>query len=139
MRNTDQAMTITNNDLINAATEARKNAYNRYSNFAVGAALVDDRGHLHVGCNVENAAYPLGSCAEAAAIAAMVQQGGKRIVKIAVVGGSGDIGPCTPCGGCRQRISEFADADTIILAIDDSNDWQEYSLDHLLPASFHMP
>jgi len=132
-------MSIANEDLINAATEARRNAYSRYSNYSVGAAIVDDRGHLHVGCNIENAAYPLGSCAEASAIASMVQQGGKRIVKIAVVGGAGEIGPCTPCGGCRQRINEFADADTVILAIDDSGDWQEYSINDLLPASFHLP
>ena len=103
-------MSISDEDLISAATDARENAYARYSNYAVGAALVDDRGHLHVGCNVENAAYPLGNCAEVSAIAAMVQQGGKRIVKIAIVGGAGEIGPCTPCGGCRQRIHEFADA-----------------------------
>jgi cytidine deaminase len=132
-------MTMSNDDLINAATEARQHAYARYSNFAVGAAIVDDRGHLHVGCNVENAAYPLGNCAEASAIAAMVQEGGKRIAKIAVVGGIDDIGSCTPCGGCRQRISEFADSSTVILAIDDSGEWQEYSIDALLPASFHMP
>jgi cytidine deaminase len=131
-------MTISNDDLINAAREARRNAYNRYSNYSVGAALVDDRGHLHVGCNVENAAYPLGSCAEAGAIGAMVQQGGKRIVKIAVVGGSTEIGPCTPCGGCRQRIREFADDETLILAIDDSGEWQEFSIKELLPASFHL-
>jgi cytidine deaminase len=132
-------MNTADEDLIRAATEARENAYNVYSDYAVGAALIDDRGHLHVGCNVENAAYPLGSCAEAGAIAAMVQQGGKRIVRIAVVGGAGDIGPCTPCGGCRQRISEFADDDTIILAIDDSGAWQRYSIEQLLPASFHLP
>jgi len=131
-------MTISNDDLINAAREARRNAYSRYSNYSVGAALVDDRGHLHVGCNVENAAYPLGSCAEAGAITAMVQQGGKRIVKIAVVGGSAEIGPCTPCGGCRQRIREFADDKTRILAIDDSGEWQEFSIRELLPASFHL-
>lgn len=131
-------MSIANEDLINAATEARRNAYNRYSNYSVGAAIVDDRGHLHVGCNVENAAYPLGSCAEASAIGAMVQQGGKRIVKIAVVGGTGEIGPCTPCGGCRQRINEFANAQTLILAIDDSGEWQEFSIGQLLPASFHL-
>ena len=132
-------MTIANDDLMNAAKEARRNAYNRYSSFAVGAALIDDRGHLHVGCNVENAAYPLGSCAEAGAIAAMVLQGGRKIAKIAVVGGMGEIGPCTPCGGCRQRIHEFADEDTVILAIDDSGEWQEYTIDALLPASFRMP
>jgi len=131
-------MTIANDDLINAAREARRNAYSSYSNYSVGAAIFDDRGHLHVGCNIENAAYPLGSCAEAGAIAAMVQQGGKRIVKIAVVGGSSEIGPCTPCGGCRQRIREFADDDTIILAIDDSGEWQEFTIKELLPASFHL-
>ena len=132
-------MTVSNSDLINAATEARENAYARYSGFKVGAALVDDQGRMHVGCNVENAAYPLGSCAEAGAIASMVQQGGKRIVRIAVVGGSGEVGPCTPCGGCRQRIHEFADENTVILAIDDSNEWQEFSMEQMLPASFHMP
>ena len=132
-------MSIANDDLINAAKEARANAYCPYSNFSVGAAIVDDQGRLHVGCNVENAAYPLGNCAEAAAIADMVQEGGKRIVKIAVVGGSGQIGPCTPCGGCRQRIREFADAEIVVLAIDDSGEWQEYSIETLLPASFHLP
>lgn len=132
-------MTVDNEDLISAALEARKNAYNRYSNFSVGAALVDDLGRLHVGCNVENAAYPLGSCAEAGAIAAMVQEGGIRIVRIAVVGGKNDVGSCTPCGGCRQRIAEFADESTVVLAIDDSGDWQEYTVAALLPASFHLP
>jgi len=131
-------MTIADEDLINAAKEARKNAYSPYSGYSVGAAIVDDRGHLHVGCNIENAAYPLGNCAEAAAIAAMVQQGGKLIVRIAIAGGSGDIAPCTPCGGCRQRINEFADADTAILVMDDSEQWREYAVDELLPASFHL-
>ncbi len=132
-------MTIANEDLVNAAHDARAKAYCPYSGFSVGAAIEDEHGHLHVGCNVENAAYPLGNCAEAAAIAAMVQHGGKRIVKIAIVGGSGDAGPCTPCGGCRQRIREFADGGTVILAVDDSGEWQEYGIRALLPASFHLP
>jgi cytidine deaminase len=93
---------------------------------------------LHVGCNIENAAYPLGSCAEEGAIAAMVLEGGTRIVKIAVAGGIGEIGPCTPCGGCRQRIREFADEETIVLAIDDSGDWQRFPIESLLPSSFHL-
>lgn len=131
-------MAIANEDLINAATEAREHAYSKYSGYSVGAAIVDDQGRIHVGCNVENAAYPLGSCAEAGAIATMVQAGGKRIVRIAVVGGRASIAPCTPCGGCRQRIHEFADQDTVIIVKDDSNDWQEYSIDELLPASFHL-
>ena len=131
-------MTIADEDLINAATEARERAYSKYSGYSVGAAIVDDQGRMHVGCNVENAAYPLGSCAEAGAIAAMVQNGGNRIERIAVVGGSDAIAPCTPCGGCRQRIHEFANDDTVILVIDDSGEWQEYSIDELLPASFHL-
>lgn len=131
-------MTIKDEDLINAAREARENAYCRYSDYSVGAAIIDDRGRLHVGCNVENAAYNLGNCAEAAAIAAMIQDGGKRISRIAVAGGYAEIGPCTPCGGCRQRIIEFADENTQIIVIDDSNDWQKYSIDAMLPASFHL-
>jgi len=131
-------MTIKDEDLINAAKEARENAYCRYSNYSVGAAIIDDQGRLHVGCNVENAAYNLGNCAEAAAIAAMVQEGGKRIGRIAVAGGYSEIGSCTPCGGCRQRINEFADKDTVIIVIDDSNKWQGYAIDELLPASFHL-
>ena len=128
-----------NEDLVNAATKARVNAYSPYSGFAVGAAIVDDEGRLHVGCNIENAAYPLGNCAEASAISAMVQEGGKYIAKMAVVGGSGEVGPCTPCGGCRQRIAEFADDSTVILVIDDSGEWRDFTIADLLPASFHLP
>jgi cytidine deaminase len=131
-------MMITDEDLINAAKDARENAYCHYSGFSVGAAIMDDQGRLHVGCNVENASYPLGNCAEPAAIAAMVQEGGKRIDRIAVVGGSGDAAPCTPCGGCRQRIYEFADEDTIIITMDDSREWKRYSIAELLPAGFHL-
>ncbi len=131
-------MTIADEDLISAAEDARESAYCHYSGYSVGAAIVDDEGRIFVGCNVENAAYPLGNCAEAAAIAAMVLEGGKRIVRIAVAGGSGDVGPCTPCGGCRQRIQEFADENTVIIAMDDSRDWQRYSIAEMLPAGFHL-
>lgn len=131
-------MAISDDDLINAAKEARKNAYCHYSGYSVGAAILDDQGHLYVGCNVENASYPLGNCAEAAAIAAMVQEGGRLIDRIAVVGGSGEPAPCTPCGGCRQRIQEFSDEDTIIIAMDDSKDWKRYSIAELLPAGFRL-
>lgn len=125
-------------DLIDAALAVRQKAYCKYSNYYVGTALLDEHGNMHVGCNVENAAYPLGNCAEAAAIAAMVLEGGKRIVRIAVAGGSGDVAPCTPCGGCRQRIQEFADQNTIIITMDDSKDWQRYSIAELLPDGFHL-
>ena len=92
--------------LIEAASIVRERAYAPYSSFRVGAALRCDDGTIHVGCNVENAAYPEGICAEAGAIAAMLAAGGRRIVEIVVCGGGS--GPCTPCGGCRQKLREFA-------------------------------
>lgn len=132
-------MIISDDGLISTAKDARENAYCRYSGFSVGAAIVDENGHLHIGCNVENASYPLGNCAETAAIAAMVQAGGRRIDRIAIVGGSGEIASCTPCGGCRQRIQEFADERTVIIVTtDDNNGWHSYSIDELLPAGFHL-
>lgn len=129
---------MTDEELIEAALAARERAYSVYSGYRVGAALVDERGEVHTGCNVENASYPQGSCAETAAIAAMVAAGGRRIVTIAVAGGRDEeAGDCTPCGGCRQRISEFADPETRILARD-RGDWKTFSIEDLLPASFHL-
>ena len=134
----DEAMT--DEELLDAARVAREKAYCPYSNFHVGAAILDENGDVHVGCNVENAAYPLGNCAEAAAIAAMVIAGGKRIVTIAVAGGGENkTRACTPCGGCRQRINEFSDTDTRIIIKDDSNEWHTYTVAELLPESFHLP
>ncbi len=129
---------MTDQELIDAALAVRENAYCPYSGFQVGAALVDDQGQMHVGCNVENAAYPQGNCAETSAIGAMVAAGGKTIVTIAVAGGSDAVTACTPCGGCRQRINEFADAQTRVIVIDDGGDWHTFSMPELLPASFHM-
>ena len=132
-------MAVSDKDLIEAASAVQKQAYCEYSGYHVGAALVDEQGRMHVGCNVENSAYPLGSCAEAGAIAAMVANGGRTISVIAVVGGNEGNWPCTPCGGCRQRIHEFADEHTRILVLDDSKEWKTYSIAELLPASFHLP
>ena len=132
-------MTTSDKDLIEAAGASRSKAYCEYSGYHVGAALLDEQGRVHVGCNVENSAYPLGSCAEAGAIAAMVASGGRKISVIAIVGGNEENPSCTPCGGCRQRIHEFADDDTRILVIDDSKEWKTYSIAELLPASFHLP
>jgi len=131
-------MAISDADLISAATNARENAYCRYSGFSVGAAIVDENGRLHIGCNVENASYPLGNCAETAAIAAMVQGGGSRIDRIAIIGGSGEIASCTPCGGCRQRIQEFADERTVIINTEDDDSCRRYSIAELLPAGFRL-
>ncbi len=91
--------------LVLAALAARGSAYAPYSRFAVGAALRTPEGTVHAGCNVENAAYPEGTCAEAGAIAAMVLAGSQRIAELVVAGPLGP--PCTPCGGCRQKLREF--------------------------------
>ena len=93
--------------LLEAATEVRKRAYAPYSRFQVGAAIRSTTGNLHLGCNVENVAYPEGTCAEAGAIAAMIAAGDTRIAEIHVIADSP--GPVPPCGGCRQKIAEFAD------------------------------
>jgi cytidine deaminase len=92
--------------MIAAARQVRQRAWVPYSKFKVGAALRTPDGRIFAGCNVENAAYPQSSCAEASAISAMVSAGARRIAEVVVVGGG--TGPCTPCGGCRQRLAEFA-------------------------------
>ncbi len=96
-------------EMFERARAARRRAYAPYSRFQVGACLRTASGALYAGCNVENAAYPEGLCAEAAAIAAMVAAGEREIAAIAIVGGLED-GPevrCPPCGGCRQKLYEF--------------------------------
>ncbi|MGI9202039.1 MAG: cytidine deaminase [Woeseiaceae bacterium] len=129
---------MTDDELLDAARAVREHAHCPYSNFRVGAALVDDNGAIHVGCNVENVAYPQGSCAEAGAISTMVAAGGNRIVTIAVAGGEDGTRACPPCGGCRQRIHEFSDSETRIIFKNDDGEWQSCSIDELLPSSFHL-
>jgi cytidine deaminase len=124
--------------LIETAKEARENAHAPYSNYFVGAAIVDEQGNIHRGCNVENAAYPEGNCAEANAIGAMIAAGGKKISVIAAVGGSDKLEFCTPCGGCRQSILEFSDDDTRVILINEDGEIQKYSIDDLLPLAFRL-
>ena len=131
-------MPVEHEQLIEAAKKARQNAYAPYSGYFVGAAIVDDRGDVHTGCNVENSAYPEGNCAEANAIGAMVAAGGKRISVIAAVGGGDDLEFCTPCGGCRQSILEFSDENTRIVLINGEGEIQKYSVDELLPLAFRL-
>ena len=124
--------------LLGAARAARERAYAPYSRFAVGAALLDEHGRVHAGCNIENAAYPQSQCAEASAIAHLVLAGGTRILAAVVVGvaGGADDQPVTPCGGCRQRLREFAADDIAVWAADLHRVRQRYTLGQLLPASF---
>jgi cytidine deaminase len=117
-----------------AAAAVRERAHAPYSRFKVGAALRDERGRVAAGCNVENAAYPEGVCAEAGAIAAMVASGGTRIVELIVLA-HGPV-PCTPCGGCRQKIREFADAATRVHVFDATGLRASYTVEELLPQSF---
>ena len=131
-------MPVEHEQLIEAAKKARQNAYAPYSNYFVGAAIVDDRGDVHTGCNVENAAYPEGNCAETNAIGAMIAAGGKRISVIAAVGGGDDLEFCTPCGGCRQSILEFSDENTRIILINEEGEIQKYRIDELLPLAFRL-
>lgn len=120
--------------LFAAASAAMERAYAPYSKFKVGAAILAGNGKIYSGCNVENAAYPNGNCAEPSAIAAMVLDGAKQIREIAVVG-CGDL-LCTPCGGCRQRIREFATPDTKIHVCGPEGLRRTFTRDELLPASF---
>ena len=123
------------NSLFDAARAVRDRAYAPYSGFQVGAAILTRSGHTYIGCNVENAAYPSGTCAEQAAIAAMVAAGEKDIAAIAVVGSASE--PCFPCGACRQRIREFADGDTKVIAGGTLGAARvETTLDALLPHAF---
>ncbi len=132
--------------LVDAARTARETAYAKYSNYRVGAALLCEDGVIYPGCNVENAAYPQGTCAEAGAIAAMALAGARKIVAVAVAGGKSDLQPasdpwdlCSPCGGCRQRIAEFAQgsATPIIIASPDSV-MLESTIGELFPHAFNL-
>jgi cytidine deaminase len=122
-------------ELLAAAHAARVQAYAPYSRYRVGAALLDEAGRVHAGCNVENAAYPEGTCAEAGAIAQMVLAGGRRIMAAVVVGEGGE-DAISPCGGCRQKLREFADGTLPIRSANGQGWCGEHTLGALLPASF---
>jgi cytidine deaminase len=120
--------------LFTAALAVQKNAHAPYSRFRVGAAVRTASGSVYSGCNVENAAYPQGSCAEAGAISAMVAAGEHEIVAVLTVCDGDAIGTC--CGGCRQRLREFAAGDTPIYAAGPEGVRATFTLDELLPHSF---
>ena len=119
---------------IAATKEAMSKAYVPYSNYPVGALIVTDNGNTYTGCNVENASFPLGNCAEASAIASMVIGGEKKIKTIYVMTKNDEGG--IPCGGCRQRIREFSDENTQIMMCSPDGVQQRINLSELLPNSF---
>jgi cytidine deaminase len=120
--------------LLAAAVAARTKAYAPYSQFLVGAAILSAEGNVYIGCNVENAAFPEGTCAEAGAIAAMVAAGETVIDVILTVADSDMV--ATPCGGCRQKIREFSTPTTVIHAAGPKGVRKTYTVDELLPDSF---
>ena len=119
---------------ITATKEAMNKAYVPYSKYPVGALIVTEKGNTYSGCNVENASYPLGNCAEAAAIASMVMAGEQKIKLIYVMSQNDEGG--SPCGGCRQRIREFSDANTKVILCSPDGVEQRLALADLLPNSF---
>lgn len=121
-------------DMLTAAKEVLKHSYSPYSHFPVACCLRDENGHLHSGCNVENASYGLGLCAETAAICQLVSAGNKRIVEALVLIPGNEI--CAPCGRCRQVILEFADADTKIHLCTLEGNSAVYTINELIPHAF---
>ena len=120
--------------LLAAARAVRRRAHAPYSKFRVGAAVLDERGRLHVGCNVENASFGLTVCAERNAIAAAVAAGAKRIRAVAVIADPA----ATPCGACRQVIAELGPAATEILLARPSGAPRATTLGALLPEAFSL-
>lgn len=120
--------------MLQMACEAMDKAYAPYSKFSVGAVIKAKSGNLYAGCNVENAAYPAGSCAEQGAISAMILGGDTKIQEIVVMGAGEHL--VSPCGSCRQRIREFSDSDTVVHICDRNGVRESMTLDELLPVSF---
>ena len=122
--------------LIDEARKVRELAYAPYSRFKVGAAVRGRNGVVYVGCNVENVAYPEGTCAEAGAIAAMVAGGETELVEVCVIADSGS--PVPPCGGCRQKLAEFARHDTPVLLATVDGATLATTVGQLLPGRFDV-
>ncbi|TBN43647.1 cytidine deaminase [Paracoccus subflavus] len=120
--------------LVDAAREVREMAYVPYSRFKVGAAVRGVSGNVYRGCNVENVAYPEGTCAEAGAIAAMVAAGETELVEVAVIADSPS--PVPPCGGCRQKLAEFGRHDTPVLLATTDGVTLATTVGELLPGRF---
>jgi cytidine deaminase len=121
-------------DLFEAARDAMAFAHAPYSKFPVGAAIRADDGKIYAGANIENISFPQGWCAEPTAISHMIMAGAKKIVEMAVI--AEKLPLCPPCGGCRQKIAEFASPSTRIYLCDETGVKQTMTMDELLPHSF---
>jgi len=121
-------------DMIALATETRARAHAPYSGFKVGACLKSAGGRLFAGCNVENVAYPQGQCAEAGAIGALVAAGETEVTEVVIVAEGERL--CTPCGGCRQRLAEFAGPETPVHVCGPEGLRASFTLGELMPHSF---
>lgn len=121
-------------DLFEAAKAAMAFSHSPYSKFPVGAAIRADDGKIYTGANIENLSFPQGWCAEPTAIGCMIMGGGKRIVEMAVI--AEKLPLCPPCGGCRQKIAEFADKSTPIYLCDEVGVKKTLTLEQMLPGSF---
>ncbi|HLK89386.1 MAG TPA: cytidine deaminase [Polyangia bacterium] len=122
--------------LVRAARAVRRRAHAPYSKFTVGAAVLDERGRVHLGCNVENASYGLTVCAERNAVAAAVAAGARRVRAVAVASGARP--PALPCGACRQVLAELGDAETEILIAGPTGAAEPTTLGALLPRAFSL-
>jgi cytidine deaminase len=121
-------------DLFEAARAAMALSHSPYSQFPVGAALRADDGRIYAGTNVENVAFPQGWCAEATAIGQMIMGGGKRIAEVCVI--AEKLPFCSPCGGCRQKLAEFADSGVRVWLCDETGPQKSVTLGELLPSAF---
>lgn len=122
--------------LVAAAAAAAASAYAPYSNYRVGAAIRAASGAVYAGCNIENAAYPQGWCAEPTALSAMVMAGETQVKAVCVWADS--VRPCTPCGGCRQKLAEFGAADTLVISAGPDGERGRWTLGALLPEAFSL-
>ena len=119
--------------LLEKAKEAKKNSYSPYSGFSVGAALLGKNGKIYLGCNIENSAFTPTCCAERVALFSAVSEGEREFEAIAIVG---DSKPCTPCGVCRQALSEFCGEDFSVITESEVGETQACTLGELLPRAF---
>lgn len=124
---------MTDHELVELALQARENAYAPYSLFSVGAALLCADGTVYTGCNIENASYPCGICAERTAASKAISEGKREFTALAVAGSSEEL--CTPCGLCRQFLYEFA-PDLRVLCANDAGIFEKHTLPELLKAGF---